>query len=194
MHVDGQPEPVEQLRAQLALFGIHGADEHEARLMAVRDAVPLDVHPAHRRGVEHHVDQMVVQQVDLVDVEHAAVGAGEQARREGVLAVAQHLLQIQRPDDAVLGRADRQLDEVGALPVGRRGQHLGQPPYGGRLRGALLAADQHAADLRMHRAQQQRKPQAVVADDRAERIRHDLTIGTCGIPSSRNSSPSRTNP
>ena len=111
MHVDGEAEPVQQLRAQLALFGVHGADQHEAGLMAVRDAVAFDVDPAHRRGVEQHVDQVVVQEVDLVDVQHAAVRAGQQARREGVLTVAQHTLQVQRADHPVLGGADGQLDE-----------------------------------------------------------------------------------
>ena len=116
MHVDRQPEPVQQLRTQFALFGIHRADQHEPRLVAVRDAVALDVHPAHRRGVEQHVDQMVVQQVDLVDVQHAAVRARQQSRRERVLAVAQHPLQVQRSDHAVLGGADRQFDQAGASP------------------------------------------------------------------------------
>ena len=192
VHVDRQPEPVQQLRAQLALFGIHGSDEDETRVVTVRDPVALDMHPPHRGGVEQHVDQVVVQQIDLVDIEHAAVGAGQQARRERVLAVAQDFLQIQRADDAVLGGSDRQLDECGAV---HRGQHLREAPDGGRLRSAFLPADQHAADLRSHRAQQQRQPQAVVTDDRAERVRgHALTIGMCGMPSSRNSSPSRTNP
>ena len=79
-HVDGEPEPVEQLRAQLALFGVHGADQHEPGIVAVRDTVAFDVHPAHRGGVEQHVDQVVVQQVDLVDVQHATVRAGQQPR------------------------------------------------------------------------------------------------------------------
>ncbi len=79
--------------------------------MAVRDAVAFDVDPAHRRGVEQHVDQMVVQEVDLVDVQHAAVRTGQQPRREGVLTVAQHTLQVQRADHPVLGGADGQLDE-----------------------------------------------------------------------------------
>ncbi len=63
--------------------------------MAVRDSVSLDVHPSHRGGVEKHIDEMVVQQIDLVDVEHAAVRAGQQTGRERVLAVTQHLLQVQ---------------------------------------------------------------------------------------------------
>ena len=88
MHVHGEPEAVEQLRAQLALFRIHRADQHEAGLVTVRDAVALDVHAAHRGRIQDHIDQMVVQQVDLVDVQHATVCAGQQARRERVFAIA----------------------------------------------------------------------------------------------------------
>ena len=44
---------------------------------------------------------------------------GQQSRRERVLAVAQHLLQVQRPDHPVLGGADRQFDQPG-LRVDRR--------------------------------------------------------------------------
>jgi hypothetical protein len=43
-----------------------------------RDPLPLDVRPAERRRVEQQVDEVVVQEVDLVDVEDAAVGGGEQ--------------------------------------------------------------------------------------------------------------------
>ena len=45
--------------------------------MGMRNTVAFDVHPAHRRRVEQHVDQVIVQQVHLVDVEHPAVGAGQ---------------------------------------------------------------------------------------------------------------------
>ena len=79
MHVDGQAEPVQQLRTQFALLGIHRADEHESGLVRMGDAVTFDMHPSHRCGVEQHVDQVIVQQVDLVNVEHAAVRAGQQS-------------------------------------------------------------------------------------------------------------------
>ena len=176
LHVDGEPEPVQQLRTQLTLFGVHGADQHETGLVAVRDAVALDVHPAHRRGVEQHVDKVVVQQVDLVDVQHAAVRARQQARRERVLTVAQHPLQIQRADHPVLGGADRQLDQR-RIRIDR-GKHPRKATHRRRLRRALLAADQHAADLGPHRAQHQCQPQPVVTDDGAERIarRHDCSV------------------
>ena len=35
VHVDRQPEPVQQLRPQFALFGIHRADQHEARVVII---------------------------------------------------------------------------------------------------------------------------------------------------------------
>ena len=166
----------------------------------MRDTVALDMHPAHGGGVEQHVDQVVVQQVHLVDIEDAAVRARQQARREGMFAVSQHLLQIDGADDAVLGRSDGQLHQAGSGVDG--GQHLGEATHRGRFRGALLAADQYAADVGTHRAQDERQPQLVLAHQRAERIGHyccpaprpGLIIGTCGMPSSRNSSPSRTNP
>ena len=78
--------------------------------MRMGDAVALDMHPPHRGGVEQHVDQMIVQQVDLVDVEHATVGAGQQSGGKRVFAVAQHPLQIQRADHPILGRAQRHFD------------------------------------------------------------------------------------
>ena len=61
----------------------------------MRDPVAFDVHPTHGRSVEQNVDQMVGQQIDLVDVKHTAVRAAQQTRRERVLTVAEHLLQIQ---------------------------------------------------------------------------------------------------
>ena len=47
---------------------------------AERDSVALDRVDAHRRGVEQRVHQVVRQQVDLVDIQQAPVGARQQAR------------------------------------------------------------------------------------------------------------------
>ena len=94
-HVDGEPEPVQQLRAELALLGVHGADEHEPRGVAERDAVALDRGAALGGGVEQQVDEVVLQQVDLVDVEHAAVGSGEQPGLVLGDPVREHLAEVQ---------------------------------------------------------------------------------------------------
>ncbi len=117
--LDGQTEPVEQLRTQLALLGVHRPDEHEAGGVLDRDAVALDGRPAHRGGVEEQVDEVVVEEVDLVDVKDAAVGTGEQAGLVLRLALRQRPLEVQRAEDAVLGGTDRQLDEPDRPRLGR---------------------------------------------------------------------------
>ena len=104
--------------------------------MRDRDALALDVGAAHRGGVEQQVDQVVVQQVDLVDVEHAAVRGGQQpglvgASRPSVSARSRS----QRADHPVLGGADRQLDQPwpgGARAARRPG--AGRPGRPGRAR------------------------------------------------------------
>jgi hypothetical protein len=109
--LDGEPEPVEQLRAQLALLGVHGAHQQEACGVPDRHPLALHVGGAERRGVEQQVDQVVVQQVDLVDVEDAAVRCGQQARLVGAHPLGERALEVERADEAVLRRTHRQLDE-----------------------------------------------------------------------------------
>ncbi len=190
-HLDGQAEPVEQLRAQLALLGVHRADEDEAGRVAERDAVALDGHAAGGRRVEQQVDQVVVQQVDLVDVQHAAVRTGEQPGLELHRTGGQRLLQVQRAEEPVLGRADGKLDQpdrtadcgrgVAKSPSGEladasrgsmeyrspsytsiHGRHLGEAAHGGRLGGALLAAHEDAADLGLIAVSTSARPEVVV--------------------------------
>ena len=52
-----QAQAVQQLRAQLAFLGVHGAHQHEARRVAVRDAVALDHVDAAGGGIQQHIDQ-----------------------------------------------------------------------------------------------------------------------------------------
>ena len=198
-HLDREPEPVQQLRPQLALLRVHRADQQEPGRVRHRHAVAFDVRPTHGGGVEEGVDEVVVQEVDLVDVEHPAVGVGEQTGLVGADALGQRALQVERADEPVFGRADRQLDQPGRVPgghdrrvrpvravgVGRGGvaaepashddvqvgQQGGQRAHGRRLRRALLAPHQHTADARVHRVEQQGEAQVVVADHGAERER-----------------------
>ena len=178
--VDGKPEPVEQLRTKLPFFRVHGADQHEPGFVAVRHPVALDVHPAHCRRIQQDIDQMVVQQIDLVDVQHTLVRPGQQAWRESMLTITQHLLQVKRTDYPVLGGADRQFNELPAASAGHfesLGQHMRQTADGCRLRGALLSPDEHSPDVWSHCAQHQRQPQPLVAHQRAEGKAHWRGIG-----------------
>ncbi|CAB4913859.1 unannotated protein [freshwater metagenome] len=164
---DRQPEAVEELRPQIALLRVHRADEDEPRVVADGDAVALHDGLALRGGVEQHVDEVVAEEVDLVDVEDPLVGAGQQARLEHGLAVLQRSLEVQRADDPVDGRPDRQLDERRGPAVDGRQQRL-ERADGGGLRRAALPADQDAADVGRHRVDQERATQVVLSDEGGE--------------------------
>ena len=160
--VDAQPEAVEQLGAQLALLGVHRADEHEAGRVAVRDAVALDEVLAGGGDVEQHVDEVVGEQVDLVDVEHAAVGRGEQAGPERQLAAGQRG-----------GR--RRACRAGGPRSCRAAARRSAPSRPARPRASvvlaepLCAAQQDAADQRVDGGQREGELGVVLADDGAER-------------------------
>ena len=79
-HLQAETEAIEQLRTQLALFRIHRAHQDEAGGMTIGDALALDAVFAAGGRIQDQVDDVVIEQVDLVDVEQATVGGGEQAR------------------------------------------------------------------------------------------------------------------
>jgi len=198
--LDHQPEPVDQLRARLALLRVHRADQEEPRRVLDRDTVPLDVRPPHRGGVQQQIDQMIGKQVHLVDVEHAPMRRGEQPRFVRLRPVAQCPLDVKGADHPVLGGTDRQFDQGRATAPGRRrrivrtvragrvrrgrvagesaaadgvhiGQQRGERPHDGRLGGALLATHEHPADAGVYRVEEQRQPQVGQADHGGERVR-----------------------
>ena len=171
---DAQPDPVRELRAELTLVGVHGADEQEAGGMGHRDALPLDHVHAERRRVEEHVAKVVVEQVYLVDVEDSPVRLGEQAGLERHHALSERAGDVHGAGDPVLGRVERQVDDAHSAPMGAEPlaprdplaarvarvcrvarertvgddldlrQELGEPADGGRLAGAARALDENA--------------------------------------------------
>ena len=74
-------------------------------------AVALHGDGPHGGSVEKQVDQVVVQEVDFVDVQDAAMRLGQQARLEVHGAIAQRLLEIDRTRHTILRRADGKLDQ-----------------------------------------------------------------------------------
>ncbi len=139
--------------------------------------VALDAVDPGGGDVEEDVDEVVGEEVDLVDVEHALVGRGQEPGLEPHLAAGECRGEVERADDALLGGAERQVDEGGA--VAQRGQAAGE----GRLGRALVAAQQHAADGRVDRREQQRELGLVAADDRAEREGKARHVRRSSIPS-----------
>ena len=164
-HLDRQAEPVEQLRAQLALLRIAAADQHEARGMADRKAFALDHVFARGRDIEQQVHQRVRQQVDLVDIQHAAMGLGQQAFMETRLALGQHPLQVQAAGQSLLAGTQREGDERWPPALGIIGQDRRQGPRQGGLGAALGTADQNATDTRIDGIEQQGGLERLLADD-----------------------------
>ncbi len=208
-HLDAEPEAIQQLRPQLPLLHVHRADEEEAGSVHGRDRVPLHAGDARRGRVQQRVDEMVGQQVDLVDVEDALMGARQQPCLERPLA-GQRAAEVERPDQPVQARAERELDErrrarldggvrrhgavrrelpgperEGLAAGGRDGrEQRREPAHGGRLRRAALAAHEHAADLGRDGVGEQRLDQLLLADDRGERVRDAHAPASSSSPSS----------
>ena len=164
--VDGEPEAVEQLGPEVALLGVHRPDEEEPGGVGVRHAVALDPVDAGGSGVEEGVDEVVGQQVDLVDVEDAAVGGGQQPGLEPDLAAGQRRPEVEGADHPLLGGAEGQLHERPAA-----GEESGQPPGQRRLGRPLVAPQQDAADRAVDGGHGQGQLGVVAPDDGGDRER-----------------------
>ena len=72
---------------------------------------------AHRR--QHQVDDAVVKKIELVDVEHAAVGIRQQSRLKHCTAAGERSSHIHSTHQAVFGDAKGDLHEGGGNHRGR---------------------------------------------------------------------------
>ena len=133
-HVDRETEAVEQLGPEFAFFGIAAANEHETRGMANAHPFTLDHVLAGGGRVEKQVDEMILQQVHFVDIQEAAMSAGQEAGLEGLFARRQRLLEVEGPNHAVFGRAQREIDD------GHGRQHRFGVPTGLGAGATLVAA------------------------------------------------------
>ena len=79
-HDHVQPKAVEQLRTQLPLFRVHGADQDKTRSMAMGDAIALDHIGTACSHIQQHIHQMVCEQIHFVDIQHTAIGLGQHTR------------------------------------------------------------------------------------------------------------------
>ena len=149
-HLHREAEAVQQLRAQLAFFRVATAHQHKARRVAHRQALALD-HVFTRGGhINQQIDQVVFQQVDLVDVEKAAVRLGQQTRLEGLDALGERALQIERADHPVFRGTQRQIDHRHRNQM-RLGRMAGQAQRGALRAGASGVGWVAAITATLHR-------------------------------------------
>ncbi len=109
MHLDRQPEPVQQLGAQVSLLGI--ATPHQDKSGRMPQAQPLPLHQVDPAGrhVEQQVHEVVLQQVHLVDIEKPAMRPGQDPRLEVLLPPGERPLQVERANHPVLRGAEREV-------------------------------------------------------------------------------------
>jgi hypothetical protein len=98
------------------------------------DTLPLHCVPCRRSGIQQHIDEVVVQQVDLVDVQYAPVGLDDQAGLERIASLGCDLegRDFADPRNAVdadgaqvvITDAGVELAEQRALAADRRARHL----------------------------------------------------------------------
>ena len=115
--LDRQPEAIEELRPEFALFGVAAADEDETGRMAKAQAFPLDDILARSRHIEQQVDDMVLEEIDFVDVEKSAVGAGQETRLESGFAGHQGAFEVECTGDAIFRGTERQVDHGNGAPA-----------------------------------------------------------------------------
>ena len=115
--VHGQGEAIQQLRAELTFFRIHRPDENEAGRVGKGDAFTLDHVHAHGGRVQQHIHHVVVEQIDFVDVEQTAVGAGQHARLEVTFAFLDGLFDVERSHHAVFGGGNGQVHKGGGADM-----------------------------------------------------------------------------
>ncbi len=162
--------------------------------MPHREPLAFDHVLAGRSDVEQQVDQVILQQVHLIDVQEAAMGARQQPGFKRLHAVRQRALEIQGADHPVLGGTQRQVHHrhghlhalrlgdpaaslaqsgwlVGLAAVGTTGdgahrrQECRERPHGRGLARAPIAEHENAADALVHGGDQQGELHLVLADD-----------------------------
>ncbi len=141
---DVQAKAIEQLRTQLALFRVHGADQHELRRMPMGNTVALNQIGAAGGHVEQQVDEVIGQQIHFIDVEHAAVSlgqyAGENCARPSLRAASRSRVPTRRSSVAPRGKVTNwPLASRSARPRARvdlampRGPSISTPPIFGSM-------------------------------------------------------------
>mmetsp|Transcript_182127 Transcript_182127/g.443165 ORF Transcript_182127/g.443165 Transcript_182127/m.443165 type:complete len:343 (-) Transcript_182127:101-1129(-) len=199
-------DAIEEVLAERALLGVERRDEQG--LARVPEGDTLALHHVLTLG-EHGQEEVghgLVEEVDLVDVEDAAVRLGEEAGLEHRLALLHRSLDVHGAHEAILGDAEGDLHEgsladaghelalriaaellakavlpaVGILRVGVAdgavddldgGQERVQTAGHDGLGGTAPARDGDTAQCRIDGAEQKRRLDVLLADDRGERER-----------------------
>ena len=116
LHGHLEPEPVQQLRPQFSLLRVHGADQDEPGRMGKGYAFALHHVDAHSSSIEEDVSHVVIEQVDLVDVEDAAVDRGKDTGIDRHRPLTDRPLHVDGAHHPIFGRPEREVDNADSPP------------------------------------------------------------------------------
>jgi hypothetical protein len=133
-----ESETIEKLRPQFTFFGIARAYEHEPSGMAGGNAFAFDYVTARRRRVKQDIYDMIVEQINFVDVEEAAIGAGQQSGLECLHSFNERALDVQGSAHPIFGCPKWEIDNR------NRAAHTVQLTVARQLDGAVLAQLVHS--------------------------------------------------
>src|SRR6185437_10088660 len=91
---------------------VHGANQHEARWVSEGDSFPFHDVYSHCGCVEQHIDHVVIEQVDLIDVEDASISLCQYSGLKTSPALLQGMLEIKCAYDAVFRGIDWQVNHA----------------------------------------------------------------------------------
>ena len=63
---NAQTKAVQKLRADVTLFGVHSANQHKACGVGIGNTLAFNGVYAHSSGIQQHVYNVVIQQIDFV--------------------------------------------------------------------------------------------------------------------------------
>ena len=204
-YIHHKAKAVDELRTQVTLLRVHGADQHKARRVRIGDSLSLDGVDAHRSRIQQHVHNVVIQQVDLIHIQDISVCRRQDSGLKFLFAVLERVLHVQRSNHSILGGADRQVDNshppdgyfllrlltARLTPEGRVirvtakaaacdfpsfSQHLCQSADCGGFCRSLLSANQHAAQGRIDDIQYQCPLHLLLSHDSAEGVEHPFHV------------------
>ena len=104
---------IQQVIADIALFGVVGGDQQGPAGMAEAETFPLHAVLAAAHGRQHQIDDSVIQKVELVDVENPTVSIRQKTGLKHGAAAGEGGGDIHSTHQAVFGDAQRDLNEGG---------------------------------------------------------------------------------
>ena len=149
VRIGAEVEPVQEMRADVGILGVHGGDHQRVARILARDTFPLNDHATARHAVQKRGEHPLIQQIDVVHVQDVPVCLGQHALLHHRTALAHGRLRVHAAEEHLLG--DVQRDVHHALP-----DQSARGPRQDGLGGSRAPADQHRAYGRIDRRAEDR--------------------------------------